>query len=247
MSYLRLIWLYYETETPLPDRPDLLAFKIGGDEKEVALILESYFKRDGDQWRHTRCDKEIHTYHRRSESARNGAKVRWSNAGAMPQHSQSSADAPKSDANQEPRTKNQEPPVKQRERTPTGSRLPADWSLPDDWAEWARQERPDLIPQQTAQRFADYWHGVAGAKGRKADWLATWRNWVRGERATNTSRTATPKVAMPMTFAERDEQARRKRWEEMTGRKWPESGQPETIDITPDVLRIDHEPASQSD
>ena len=27
--------------------------------------------------------------------------------------------------------------------------------------------------------FRDYWIGVAGAKGRKADWRATWRNWVR--------------------------------------------------------------------
>ena len=27
-----------------------------------------------------------------------------------------------------------------------------------------------------------------------------------------------------MSFAERDEMARRKRWEEMTGRKWPEDG-----------------------
>ncbi len=64
-----------------------------------------------------------------------------------------------------------------------GSRLPTDWQLPDDWAAWAKQTRPELNPNETAQRFADYWHGVAGAKGRKADWLATWRNWVRNEKA----------------------------------------------------------------
>jgi hypothetical protein len=29
-----------------------------------------------------------------------------------------------------------------------------------------------------------------------------------------------------LTFAERDEQLKRKKWEEMTGRKWPEPGQP---------------------
>lgn len=63
-----------------------------------------------------------------------------------------------------------------------GSRLPTDWALPDDWAAWAKQTRPDLNPNETAQRFADYWHGIAGAKGRKADWLATWRNWVRNEK-----------------------------------------------------------------
>ena len=74
-------------------------------------------------------------------------------------------------------------PNKVERASPTGSRLPTDWQLPDDWAAWARQERPELDPNETAQRFADYWHGVAGAKGRKADWLATWRNWVRNEKA----------------------------------------------------------------
>lgn len=65
-----------------------------------------------------------------------------------------------------------------------GSRLPADWSLPNDWAEWAKEARPDLSPVDTALQFADYWHSVAGTKGRKADWLATWRNWVRNQKAT---------------------------------------------------------------
>lgn len=111
---------------------------------------------------------------------------------------------------------------REKKASPTGSRLPADWALPDDWAIWAKQERPDLNPNSTAERFADYWHGVAGAKGRKADWHATWRNWVRAEKkqpvgASNGLQTA------PMSFAQVDEMARRKKWEEMTGRKWPES------------------------
>jgi hypothetical protein len=33
------------------------------------------------------------------------------------------------------------------------------------------------------QRFRDYWLAKAGAHARKVDWLATWRNWVRNERA----------------------------------------------------------------
>lgn len=68
------------------------------------------------------------------------------------------------------------------QKTKSGSRLPAGWVLPDDWADWARKERPDLHPAQQAERFADYWHGIPGAKGRKTDWLATWRNWIRNEK-----------------------------------------------------------------
>lgn len=67
------------------------------------------------------------------------------------------------------------------------SRLPADWTLPDDWADFCRSERPDLDPSKTAERFADYWRAKPGAQGRKLDWLATWRNWVRNERAPHGS------------------------------------------------------------
>jgi hypothetical protein len=60
-----------------------------------------------------------------------------------------------------------------------GSRLPTDWTLPPDWMEWARGVRPDLNIDNEAAKFADYWHAMAGKDGCKADWLATWRNWIR--------------------------------------------------------------------
>lgn len=56
-------------------------------------------------------------------------------------------------------------------------------SLPSDWGDFCRQERQDLDPFATFDRFRDYWRSVPGAKGRKLDWPATWRNWVRNERA----------------------------------------------------------------
>lgn len=66
--------------------------------------------------------------------------------------------------------------------SPRGSRLPHD-ELPKDWRDWALSERPDLDPDSVFARFADYWRAQPGAKGRKSDWLATWRNWVRDQRA----------------------------------------------------------------
>ncbi len=41
----------------------------------------------------------------------------------------------------------------------------------------------------------------------------------------------------PLTFAQQDELARRAKWEEMTGRKWPESG--DVIDVEPTTQRIE--------
>lgn len=71
-----------------------------------------------------------------------------------------------------------------RTASPSGSRLPADWTLPDDWRTWAIAERPDLDVKREADTFRDHWHGKAGKDGRKADWQATWRNWIRRAHAT---------------------------------------------------------------
>jgi len=59
------------------------------------------------------------------------------------------------------------------------SRLPADWQPSPEMAEFARSNGVD--PERTAAVFRDYWVGVPDPKGRKADWNATWRNWVRRE------------------------------------------------------------------
>ena len=97
------------------------------------------------------------------------------------------------------------------------------------------QERPDLSAEDVrreAECFADYWHAKAGADARKADWLATWRNWVRrangGPAAVvvrgGTSRPPGPANDTPTeTYAQR---AARQRMEEvapMAARKQPGS------------------------
>lgn len=66
------------------------------------------------------------------------------------------------------------------ERAPraTATRLPDPFPLTDDLTAWARENCPD-VPRTEHERFIDYWRGVGGAKGRKTDWPATWRNWMR--------------------------------------------------------------------
>lgn len=60
----------------------------------------------------------------------------------------------------------------------TGSRF-ALADLPDEWREFCLQKRPDLNPDELFSEFKDFWAGVPGQRGRKLDWLATWRNRVR--------------------------------------------------------------------
>lgn len=67
----------------------------------------------------------------------------------------------------------------------TGTRLPENFKVPDDWIDWATDERPDIPPPEmrtVAESFVDYWAAKAGAAARKVDWQATWRNWVRNQK-----------------------------------------------------------------
>jgi hypothetical protein len=54
-------------------------------------------------------------------------------------------------------------------------------TLPEAWRQFCHDERPGLDADRVFARFRDYWIAQPGAKGRKLDWFATWRNWVRNE------------------------------------------------------------------
>jgi hypothetical protein len=68
-----------------------------------------------------------------------------------------------------------------------GTRLPVDFVYPKEWADFCIQQRPDLNLQNTFEQFKDYWCALPAGKGTKADWTATWRNWVRRQSAPKQS------------------------------------------------------------
>jgi hypothetical protein len=78
------------------------------------------------------------------------------------------------------------------EKTPApkqkGKALDKDWVLPKAWGEWALSERPEFTKddvRKIAATFKDHWLANANqANAKKADWEATWRNWVRNQKAT---------------------------------------------------------------
>lgn len=174
---LMLDW-YYLNERPITDF-DLKRISRGMVD-EARTILCEFFKETPDGWVHSYADRIIEAYHAKAETNRkNGQTGGRPRARENPEETQTvSTENPTVTLtnNHKPITNNQE---KQKTGSPTGSRLPADWELPDDWFAWAKQERPDVDPLRESFTFRDYWHGVAGAKGRKADWQATWRNWIR--------------------------------------------------------------------
>jgi hypothetical protein len=59
------------------------------------------------------------------------------------------------------------------------SRLPEDWQPREEDFLLMKEHFPSLDLKLETHAFRDYWRSVAGAKGRKSDWDATWRNWIR--------------------------------------------------------------------
>lgn len=102
-----------------------------------------------------------------------------------------------------------------------GSRLPDDFD--PDLAVGVAEGLDLVATKREVARFCDYWRGVPGAKGRKADWPATWRNWVRkvvdDRTASHTRRnggtTGPPgNLLTPPGYDGVDEQGKGFRWED---------------------------------
>lgn len=60
-----------------------------------------------------------------------------------------------------------------------GTRLPDGWTPSADVIAAMREEFPHADLKAIHTEFVDYWCAVPGAKGRKTNWDATWRNRVR--------------------------------------------------------------------
>lgn len=60
--------------------------------------------------------------------------------------------------------------------------MPSDWKPTDEMIAKAKADRPDIDVSVEADKFRDYWTAKGGKEGRKLDWDATWRNWIRNAR-----------------------------------------------------------------
>jgi uncharacterized protein YdaU (DUF1376 family) len=191
MAYLRLMWLYYESEKPLPNKPQVLALKIGSTDESVSLILEAFFTLENDEWVHTRCESEIAGY--KAICNRNATNGK---AGGRPKKTQSVSNGnpdatqtePHRNPNQEPRTNNHKPITKEEKKE---SAKPSVVACPPDvdesvWLDWLnlRKAKKAAVTEtvinlarweaekanMTFEGFLKEWC-FRGSQGLKADWL----------------------------------------------------------------------------
>lgn len=161
----------------------------------VEFILKRFFTLNDGVYVQSRIQEEINEYHGKSEINKRIAlerEAKRKEKGKKRERSVHEASPVVHEAppNQEPLTKNHKPLTNLKAEgdssespapTKRAKRLTLQ-SLPEDWFNFCRGERPDLNPKEVFDRFRDYWIAQGGQKGCKLDWLATWRNWVRSEK-----------------------------------------------------------------
>lgn len=170
------------------------------DEKAaVQTVLDEFFTLDNDRYHQKRINEELEAYHGKAETNRAIALQREKQKRARKEDDSLTIRAPEQhepcttgQPNHKPLTTNHEPlkeeaPAK-RSSDASGSRLPKDWKPSPEDTEYCKTERPDLLPSKVAQNFYDYWIAKAGKDGRKTDWSATWRSWVRKEDSKSAGR-----------------------------------------------------------
>ena len=179
LAYRRLLDFYFLHEQPIKHREIARQIGMRDHEEDVMTVLNEFFISTEDGFVSPRADKEIKQYKEFAEAGKRGAAKRWGTPPNGEANSPPNA-TPIATNNHKPITNNQKPIVEKSQR---GSRLANDWVLPEDWKAWADKERPDLNAKQVAEQFKDFWCAKPGKDGVKLDWLATWRNWVRNQKA----------------------------------------------------------------
>lgn len=184
--YRRLLDHYYDTESPIPKetQPVIRRLRLRGYEEIVELILEEFFILEDDGWHNRRADKEIEAYQQKAEQARaNGRK-----GGRPKKNNGLESDKPEktkpvnsglqekseSKANQEPRTKNQEPKDYSSEAVASDMDSGADDSPPP------KKPRPEKFTPddyRLAERMAQAVLRVAPKS--KAPDIAKWADTIR--------------------------------------------------------------------
>lgn len=182
LAYRRLLDMYYDTESPIPNNIPLVSRRLRIDQDVVESVLNEFFELTQDGYRNYRADGEIEDYQKYLAKQKANGRL-----GGRPKKSQRkpsgnpslTQDEPKKSLNNKQQTTNNIGVAK----ATKGSRFDLQ-AIPEEWVLFCRKERSDLNPNLVFEGFKDYWVSVAGAKGVKLDWFATWRNWIRNQKSS---------------------------------------------------------------
>lgn len=92
--------------------------------------------------------------------------------------------------------------------TTTATRVPDPFVVSVEMRAWARAEGfHDQATDRITEAFVDYWRAKPGVAGRKLDWPATWRNWLRTEAGRRETAARPPIRAAPAASRQQETDA----------------------------------------
>ena len=209
--YIDLLMLYYSTERPiLRSYFDRITRGYTEDERKAFdYVVSQYFEEQDDGFHNARCDEEIAKAAEKSEKARKSIQARWNKAAKGLASSVSDTCRKPDESTHAIRTTNerntdvlltnhQEPITnKETERKKKEKRQAITHAfnldlLPSEWADYAKQVRPDLDPQTVFADFVFYFTKGRGAGELRSDkgWNQSWQGWVRRQKEPRNAKPA---------------------------------------------------------
>lgn len=166
-------------------------FGYGGDTNFVAAVVAArWLVEDADGVSVVKFDEHTsESAKQRAQTAKRVAKSKKNakgNAedGEKVTHGALPGALPKEEKRREEKILKELAPQQAAKPTKRATRLPDDWRPDREYWEAAQLINKDLTQEwfvQVAHKFKDYWIAKSGKDATKADWLATWRNWIRRE------------------------------------------------------------------
>ena len=135
LAYRRLLDMYYDTESPIPNDPQNIARKLRVSIEDLHVALTDFFTPTDDGWTHHRCEKEVASYRKMSDGGRKGAAKRWHGDGIEGVIAPLSPPQPTPNANHKPITNNHKP-----------SNTPPDGVSQSVWDDFVKQRKAKKAP-----------------------------------------------------------------------------------------------------
>jgi uncharacterized protein YdaU (DUF1376 family) len=221
--YRNLIDWYYLDECPIPLETQSVARRLRleteDEQKSLIAVLQDFFFESKEGWRHKRIDADIEKYHSQCATNRTNGK----NGGRPKKEKNPLGYESEPNGNPTVTLTNNHKPITNNQIKTKPDRLPA-VCCPEGLSADLFKEFKAVRKTPLTQRVLDKIRAEAESIGWTLEqalekcvsrgWKSFEAEWVKEKQS--------PQV---LSFAERDELAKRKRWEEMTGRPWPTEGE----------------------
>jgi len=200
-AYLLLMFNYWQTGKPIPKARLSRIARLSNERWTIVEVsLNEFFADNGTEWVHERIERDLAAVHasqeQRSAAGKASAAARKNRTATKAERKSSARSTPVEDAlSGKPTNKDtdtdksntpltpqggnaQQPskPASKSQRSKPKRALPVPFVQTPEMLAWAAEKAPAVNLDRETERFIDYWTGQGSTK---ADWPATWRNWIR--------------------------------------------------------------------